>query len=126
MRSILRPATTLALLLGFAVTAHAGGTVLYTAPTVMPGSGTLIFCYANNLDTKDRDLTVEVINTVGNPVATSSGTVPPGQTRGTQTSNLFASYCRITFSGSRKNVRGAMTLGANGLPFVPQVTLEAR
>jgi hypothetical protein len=126
MRSILRPATTLALLLASAVTAHAGSTVLYTAPTFMPGSSTLMFCYANNLDSKDRDLTVEVVNTAGTAVATSSGPVSPGQTRGVQTNNLFASYCRITFSGSRKNVRGAMTLGANGIPFVPQVTLEAR
>ena len=125
MRSMLRSLVALGLLVMPAAAAQAT-TVLTTAPTVMPGSGTRIFCIANNLDAKDREITVEIVNTAGTVIATGSGTTPPGQTRSAQSNNLFASYCRITFSGSRKNVRGAMTLGANVSPFVPQITLEAR
>jgi hypothetical protein len=126
MHPILRPLLALALLLGSAVAAHAGSTVLYTAPTIMPGSGHLMLCYANNLDSKERELTVEIVNSGGTAVSTWSSMVQPGGIAATQTNNVFASYCRITYAGSRKKVRGAVTLGLNGLPYVPQVTLEAR
>lgn len=124
MRPILSSVVALGLFLGTAAVSHAGA-VLYTAPTPLP-SGSLIYCQASNLDSKDRDITLEIIGVTGTVVSTSSQSLAPGARASTSSSAALASYCRITFSGSRKNVRGAATVGTNIIPFVPQITLEAR
>jgi hypothetical protein len=114
-----------AVVLGWSLASHAD-TVLVTPPLSMPGSTHFMTCLANNLDDEPRDTTVEILNTAGSVIVASSGSVNPGQIRGVNTSNLFASYCRITYDGGKKRVRGALTLSLSGLPSVPQVTVPAQ
>lgn len=124
MRSIM----TLSFLLGFAATA-AAATVLVTPPLQLPSSAHFLSCLANNLDNKPRTMTVEIFNTAGTLVATSgSDLVNPGGISGTTSGNLFASYCRITYDGGKKGVRGAMTLQLSqpaGSASIPQVAVAA-
>lgn len=116
---------TLAVLFGTSLAAHAAS-VLVTPPLSMPSSGHFMECVANNLDDDPRTITVEILNTVGSPIVRTSGIVNPGGIRGVATGNLFTSYCRITYSGSKKFVRGQMTLNLNGTPVVPQATVPAQ
>jgi hypothetical protein len=122
---MLRSLLAFALVLGFAASAHAG-TVLLTAPLYLPSSGHYLQCLANNLDKQARWLAVEILDVGGSVVAASGDEIAPGGINYARTNNLFASYCRITFDGSKKAVRGTLMLGISGLPDVPQVAVPAQ
>jgi hypothetical protein len=122
---MLRHALAFVLAFGSATAAQAGA-VLLTAPLSLPSSGHFLQCFANNLDKRARLLTVEILDTGGSVVASSSFEVEPGGINHTRTNNLFGSYCRITFEGSKKAVRGTLVLGIAGLPDVPQVAVPAQ
>lgn len=124
----MKTSVALALVLGSALGAQAG-TVLVTPPLQVP-VGDYLICLASNLDEKPRSLVVEILRPGGLVVASSLVTVvSAGGVNGASTNDVFASYCRITFEGSKKRVRGQMTLstlGTIGTPPVPLVSVVAQ
>jgi hypothetical protein len=102
------------LLLGAASAAQANGSVY--SPIVAVGNGSLLQCTALNAGKKAIDLSVAIFNSAGGLI---EGSDCPDREPGTGciTGALgdVLGYCRVTYSGSKKNVRrGLQVVDASG------------
>lgn len=115
----------LVFLLTGAVAAEAS-TVLVTPPLSMLSTAHFMQCLAVNLDDQPRDLTLEILNFSGVVLASGGGMTNPGTVTSTASANISASYCRITYDGGKKDVRGALTLIRTSGTLTPAVTVPAQ
>jgi hypothetical protein len=72
--------------------------------------GQTLSCTAVNVGRKDVQMHVELFETGeydGTPGSPGTS-FPPGGSTGTSTSGVLNAFCRLTFSGNKKNVRAAI------------------
>lgn len=134
------------LILTFAVGAHAAETLFVPGPeTVPPVGGVQLFehrstpaildpnnftavCFATNLDSVNRDLAAQIIDSTGTDITeTSSCGVrqDPGTTcqSTARFRNDSALRCVVSTSGTATNLRGGMTTSAGPVPFTSPANL---
>lgn len=96
----------------FAPSGFAQAGTLYT-PYLMPGLSDGLTCTAVNVGTKPRSVTIEILRDNGTaalgPVTFND--VPAGQVFVESTLDDRARYCKFTFKGGKKNIRGSVCIG---------------
>jgi hypothetical protein len=112
MKMLRRMLSSVAVLLVLVGTVEAA--TLFSAPLSANTSGYNYFCRivnVNGLNTKARDVTLEIVSTLDGEVLNSYvATVAPGT--GTQVSSIFGpdAYCRATVAGSKADWRGTFNV----------------
>ena len=109
----LRGLLALALVLAVSTGAHA---VVLKTPGLTPAFTTTaqLRCQAVNVGTTSMKLKIEIVNGNNgavietNDCGTDFGPTAPGESCGTAVNTEFIGWCRITASGSAKNVRGSL------------------
>jgi hypothetical protein len=133
------------LILIFAIAVHAAESII--APPIGPGSPVddslfeqrstpailepndfTAVCFATNLDSANRDLAAQIINSTGVDVTETSscgtGQEPGSTCRSTaRFRNNSALRCVVSTSGTATNLRGGMTTSTGPFPFTSPANL---
>lgn len=97
-------------------------------PAVLEPNGFVAVCFATNLDSVDRNLAAQIIDTTGVDV-TETSTCGARQRPGVScrsTAHFSADSplrCVVSTSGQAANLRGAMTTSAGPFPFLSPANL---
>lgn len=90
----------------------ASAATLYTPALTLEGGGELR-CYAANVSSKDRDVTIEVISSTGSVVQSLSITLLSGRAQSIAGVGNSA-YCKVTIAGGKNTVRVSLESRLNG------------
>lgn len=90
----------------------ASAATLYTPPLTLEGGGELR-CYAANVSSKARDVTIEVMSSTGGVVQSLSLTLLAGRAQSIAGVGNSA-YCKVTIAGGKNTVRVSLESRLNG------------
>jgi len=94
---------------------------LFTAPLEIDFAGdsdVSLVCIANNVSTKTREITIDVINIDGVSINTVTESVAPGArlgvTQDSENGNATPSHCKFNVKGNKSSVRASACIFRTG------------
>ena len=102
----------IALVAALSMEGVASAATLFTPALTLEGGGELR-CYAANVSSKDRDVTIEVISSTGGVVQSLSLTLLAGRAQSIAGVGNSA-YCKVTVAGGKNTVRVSLESRLNG------------